>query len=103
MGAVNLLFYEGVCPRCGFVGRLSAQIKLGNQNSEPYEMGEELRWHGEGSNRRIFQPSEAFNIAVRSWAECPSCHEWWFVLVTVVENRIVGAETLAGPFEEDAV
>ncbi len=87
MGIYNLLFETLSCPRCGRSARVDLQFRIGLLDLIEYEPGDSIRWHGRGI-RAPRERSPDGRYESEGWATCPSCHQDFVALVTVVEDVI---------------
>jgi hypothetical protein len=97
MGAFSLLRFEECCPYCDFCGEQVAQFYIGRLNGDIYEIGAEVLWAGAGEWRRKFDPSP--DLQDHGFVTCPRCSRIWWVLVSVVDNKIASADKVNMPRE----
>jgi Zn finger protein HypA/HybF involved in hydrogenase expression len=87
MGMYNLLKCDLKCPRCGHEGEVKVETKVGFLDLSEHRLGDAVTWAPGHSVPRGARP-EAGNLDGEGYAECPSCHRDYFVIVEVRDDRI---------------
>ncbi len=87
MGSYNLIGWRLQCPRCGHIGEIEIEAKVGQLNFLRYRLGDEVQWAPGESVKRGARPKNG-NLDGEGYAECTLCRRDYFLVIEIRNDRI---------------
>jgi hypothetical protein len=92
MGTYNTLHTRIACPRCGVVGEIEVELRLGNTaRMQHLHVGDQYPWVPRVQPQNGGRP-EGGNVDGEGYLECQTCHKDAFVRVLVRNDIIISVQ-----------